>query len=114
MKKYLDKNAILGTTLRTTEMEVKPWGGWVTLREPSAAVTTRLNNLPDGETKNAFWAVLCAVDENGALLFSEDDVPAMADKSGLILTRIVNKMIDDFGLGEKKAPSEVANELTSE
>ena len=109
MKKYLDKKAILGTSLRTAEIEIKEWGGTILIQEPSAATARFLANLPEDRQRNAYWVVRCVVDEHGERLFDDSDVPALSEKSNTVVNYLVDRIIDGFGLLAKKARLEAVN-----
>jgi hypothetical protein len=100
-KKYLDRNAILGTPLRTKEINVPAWGGKLLIREPSALAAALVANMPPetpAEERSAWWFVLCVVDENGKQIFGGDDIPALVEQSWSVLSDIVSEILDFSGL----------------
>ena len=114
MTKYLDRKAILGTSLRTKELEIEEWGGTVLIQEPSAATARFLANLPENHHRHTYWAVRCMVDENGERLFQDSDVTLLMEKASTIVTFVVDEIIDSFGLLEKKARYEEKRKANSD
>jgi hypothetical protein len=111
-KKYLGRTAILGTPLRTKEIEVPEWGGALLIVEQSIATAMIIagfpNDMPDDE-KTARWFILHVVDKDGNLLFSADDIPALVEKSFDVLNDVVSEIIA-FSSAKKKARREATAE----
>lgn len=104
MTNYLKRDDIKRVTDRTFEdVEVPEWGGVVRVRsltgkekdefERSLMVVEQRGKktvaVPELENMRAKLAVLSMVDENGALLFSNDDIPWLTEKSASALDRVV-------------------------
>lgn len=93
---FLTRDQILNADdLKTENVDVPAWGGTVRVRTLTGkdrdAFAESLPVLPDGTTDvSNYRAALLAytiVDENGALVFSKDDVIALGNKSaGAIVT----------------------------
>lgn len=114
---YLGRTAILGTTLRTAEVDVPEWGGKVRIQEPSAATAALISNMaPDTplEHKTAWWIVMCVIDGKGNRLFTGDDIPALVEKSSSVISYLAGEIIDQFAMSAKKARLEAKKEIASE
>lgn len=100
-KKYLGRTAILGTPLRTKEVDVPAWSGKLLIREPSALAAAMIADLPDNtphQNRTAWWFVLCVVDGDGERIFTGDDIPALVERSWSVLSDIVSEILDFSGL----------------
>lgn len=92
----LDKAAILGAPdIRTEDVHVPEWGGAVRLktmtgteRNAWGASLAGPDGAPNMRLYLAALIVACAVGEDGAPLFTRDDIPVLADKSGAALARL--------------------------
>jgi hypothetical protein len=93
----LTRDQILGANdLKVETVEVPEWGGSVQVRTLTGkdrdAFVESLPTNPDGTTdpKNYRSALLAftIVDENGELLFSEEDVNALGNKSATAIMRV--------------------------
>ncbi len=95
----LGRDAILAVSdLPSVDVEVPEWGGSVRVRmltggeRDAFEVSTLTRKGKTFETNlvnmRARLVALTAVDENGARLFSEDDVTALAAKSAAALNRV--------------------------
>lgn len=119
---YLTRDTILAVDDRTYEdVEVPEWGGTVRLRSITGAQrdayeqslieqrgSSRRMNMRNARAK---LIVLCAVDEGGRPLFTEDDVRALGRKAAKPLDRLfdacrrlaglseddVDRLTEDFG-----------------
>lgn len=102
--KYLTAAEILGTSdLATEDVDVPEWGGTVRVRELSARARhwfvanafidqPKLNGTePPRRLSDTAQAMLLAksiVDGDGNLVFTEDQIAALAEKSHLVTARI--------------------------
>lgn len=99
---YLDRNTILGTLLRSEEVEVPEWGGKIMLYELDGVQAFALNTRDDWESKAhqcATWIQNSARDKNGVQIFLEEDIDALAHGGFSVLNRLSSKVIDLCGLG---------------
>jgi len=91
----LSKDDILNAVdLQTATVDVPEWGGEVTIqgmtgktREIFETMAADQSGANDSNIR-AHLAALSIVDENGDLMFSEDDVKALGEKSYLALDRV--------------------------
>lgn len=105
MPKYLGKKEILSAAdARYEDVDVPEWGGTVRVKAMSgrkkdafeASVTTVRRNgnkvlqLPNLENVRAKLLARCLVDEDGALIFGEDDIAELGSKSSAALDRVVD------------------------
>jgi hypothetical protein len=97
-------------------VNVKAWGGVVFVKTMTAGERDALDavNAEDREAKvkHLFSARLVAatvVDEAGALLFTEADVPALARKSARVMDRIVDVALKLNRMRESDAASAEKN-----
>ena len=94
----LTKAAILGAAdLPTKDIEVPEWGGTVRIRALTAAQMEDLQGefmaaQKEGHLVPQHWRAkhlaLSAVDETGALLFTETEAIKLAGKSGVAMFRV--------------------------
>lgn len=109
--KILTKDQILSANdHRTIEVGVPEWGGTVRLRTMSGkerdsfefAVAT--HKAPDGTVDirglKALLVAMCAVGEDGQLLFTKADVEALNQKSSEALEKVYTKAAYLCGIGE--------------
>ena len=102
----LDRAGILSVDdLAVREVDVEKWGDTVRLREWSGA--DRMNavklsaDLEESE-HNALAVVLSAVDDDGELMFTADDIPALLAKNSEVITMLATEVMDLNGLVEKE------------
>lgn len=95
----LGRDAILAAQDITSEtVEVPEWGGAVIVKGMSgeqrdafeASVVHERGGKAEVDMRNlrAKFVARCVVDEKGARLFADEDVPALARKSGAVLDRL--------------------------
>jgi len=100
-RKFLSKLDILrASDIKTEDVAVPEWGGWVKVRgmdglqrdafEAAAVERTAGGvSLRAGFSMRARLVALCVVDEDGAPIFTEADIQALAAKSAAALDRVV-------------------------
>jgi hypothetical protein len=105
----LNKKDILGIKdAETRDVEVPEWKGSVRIVSLTKAKRDILMGLwagPDSDTVkmnrvNDFLLVHCTVDEEGELLFVEADLPALKEKNGLAVDRLVKAATALNGFGK--------------
>lgn len=97
----LNKDQILGShDLKTEEVEVPEWDGKIILREMSGL---QRDNLERGDFSKAategsmpsLWRVrflsLCIVDADGKLLFTAEDLQALAEKNATVIDNLCRR-----------------------
>jgi hypothetical protein len=88
----LTRDQILAATdLPTAQVDVPEWGGSVLVRTMTAGQRDRFEASVQGkriEDIRATLAALTICGEDGSLLFSAEDVAALAGKSALALNRV--------------------------
>ena len=94
-RSYLNREAILSAEDRPTdEIQIPEWGDtWVRIARWSLAVQWRISraSADDQEERGRLLALVVAlslVDARGQRLFSDEDVPALAEKNFRALERI--------------------------
>lgn len=106
---YLDRKAILGTLLKSEEVDVPEWGGKIVLWELGGVDAFALNTRDDWESlahRAATWIQKSVKDEHGELIFLEDDIDSLARGSFTVLTRLSGKVLDLCGLGQSEDNSD--------
>ena len=103
----LDRAGILSVDdLAVREVAVPQWGGeTVWLREWSGAERLNAVKVSEGRDEhehNALVVVLSAVDDDGALLFTLDDIGPLLDKSAAAVAVLATEVMDLNGLIEKE------------
>lgn len=99
MGSYLSRDAILGADdLEYEELDVPEWGGTVRVRSLSGAerdayeASMRLQRgkefIANMANIRAKLVAKCVVDENGERIFTDNDAPALGEKSASALDRI--------------------------
>ncbi|MBI4800631.1 MAG: hypothetical protein HY794_18225 [Desulfarculus sp.] len=116
----LTKEQILAVQdLPSETVDVPEWGGGVVVRGLAAAARVAWGGdafeTVDGQTRakpdfQAQLLVLCLVDAQGNRLFSDDDVPSLADKSSLVVGRLYDVAVRLSGIGTKAIEDAVKNE----
>ncbi len=85
----LSRAAILAASDRPlTGLDVPEWGGQVFIRPLSVAQAAKITAAEEKGLANAMTVALAVVDDQGAPLFTEADVPALADRNAAVVTRI--------------------------
>lgn len=95
----LGRDAILAAQdIAIETVEVPEWGGSVIVKGMSgeqrdafeASVVSERGGKAEVDMRNlrAKFVARCVVDEKGARLFADEDVPALARKSGAVLDRL--------------------------
>lgn len=108
----LDKTAILGADdLKRETVSVPEWGGDVIVQEMTAKArlewSTAAYTVEKGktaanpETFMAALLVVCCVGEDGEPLFSSEDMPALARKSGAAVERVAGVAMRLNGMSAK-------------
>lgn len=103
--------------LKTEVVEVKEWGGNVTVQELTAeardAYEASLRNIrrdgtvvPVQENLRAKLVVQCLVHPDGSRMFSDDQMEALARKSGSILDRLFDVAARLSGLEDQDVTAE--------
>lgn len=110
----LSKASILAASLKHEDVPVPEWGGDVRVAMMSGAARDRFMAL-QGEGKTPFSVfqarvlVSCVIDEDGNLLFSEDDVEALRTRSKDALDRVYEAAMRLNKLGVEAVEEEVKN-----
>ena len=114
----LTKAAILGAAdLPTKDVAVPEWGGTIRIRALTAAQMEDLqaefmSAQKDGQIVPQHWRAkhmaLSAIDEAGALLFTETEAGKLAQKSGVAMFRVFDA-INVFNAQTPGAIEEAAN-----
>jgi hypothetical protein len=108
----LSKEAILAADdTRTEEVEVPEWGGSVLVRgmtgrerdefESSMLIQAAGQTARDLRNTRAKLVAKCAVDDDGARLFTDGDVTALGEKSAAALVRVFEVAARLSGLDEE-------------
>lgn len=82
--------------IRTESVEVPEWGGSVLVKvmtgtereELETVIRDRMLLGKVGENMRATLVLFTVVDESGALLFTQADLPVLAQRSAVALTRV--------------------------
>jgi len=102
------------------EVEVPEWGAKVFIQSSSPAerdaieqyiLKSQKSNAPING--RALVAALIIVDENGKRVFSDDDVPALADKSAIAMERIFDAYVKINGLSKSERDEYEKNSSTT-
>ena len=108
----LSRDAILAAEdTRTQEVEVPEWGGSVLVRgmtgrerdefESSMLIQAAGQTARDLRNTRAKLVAKCAVDDDGARLFTDGDVTALGEKSAAALVRVFEVAARLSGLDEE-------------
>jgi len=106
-RKFLSKDEILAAKDDKSEvLEIPEWGGCVSIRalrgkELNAIqqLTADLEDKPDAnDYRMGCFVAMCLADEQGGRLFSNEDVPALLEKSMAVLIRLQTKALKVNGL----------------
>lgn len=122
-RKFAARTEILAASdTPIVEMEVPEWGTWVRVKTLSAAERDQFeNSIIQRNGRNVKQNLLnvrarlvatALVDENGAPLFSFDDVEALGHKSARALDRIFAKAQELAGMREEDV-EELANSFVA-
>lgn len=106
----LTRDAILGLhDLKSTPVEVPEWGGTVYVRALNGSERDGLERMITSDSiSRAAIAAMVTCDNQGVRLFGDDDVPALAQKHGGALERIVNAAMQ-FNVLTSASQSEAGN-----
>lgn len=110
----LTKDQILGADdLPTKMVHIPEWDGNVNLKSLNGYEREELERLitefktkgkcSGGQAVRAVSAALSIVDENGNRVFSDDDIPSLAQKSGSALDRILDEVLSHNGMTQRDA-----------
>lgn len=96
------------------KIEVPKWGGEVYIRPLSARIMDRLEviNLDRAAYKGSPRALILSgslCDENGKLLFSEDDTKALAEKNSDVVDPIIDKIVKLNSLSDEDIQERAKN-----
>ena len=113
----LDRTAILGAAdLKTEDVPVPEWGGTVRVTVMTGtqrdAFAASMATPPAGTTKPPFVAALlaaCTVDDAGQLVFTAEDVQALAAKSAVALERVADVATRLNGMAAAAAETATGN-----
>lgn len=105
----LNRADIIGKQLKTQSVAVPEWGGDVVVREISAGERaafeawcgSRKDEAGGFDGLRERIVVLSCIDEFGAPLFTQDDIPALRDLSGSALGRLADAALDLSGMSDK-------------
>lgn len=89
----LAKADILGRVDLGEEVEVPEWGGSVRVRGLTVAEWASLKELTEDKPPIEVMAVVvsrCVVDENGARMFTDEDVDALKQREATAIVRLGN------------------------
>ena len=118
----LNKLAILGAEdLKHEDVEVPQWGGTVRVRmmtgaerdEFRSALASEEDGVPVGKFSAALLVATC-VDENGARLFTMEDMDALAEKSAASLDAPAAVAMRLNGLGGGAVQAAVKNSASGQ
>ena len=85
----LSRAAILAATDRPlTALDVPEWGGHVFIRPLSVAQAAKITAVENAGLSNAMTVALAVTDAEGAPLFTEADVTALAERNAVVVTRV--------------------------
>ena len=82
-KVFLSREAILASALPFEDVEIPEWGGVVRIQAMDAQTgTAYLEKTKDVKEDDisTLLVTFCAVDDNGKLLFTPDDLPMLNEK----------------------------------
>ena len=116
----LDRNAILnGEDRPTQDVPVPEWGGTVRVREMTGDQRTKYEQLTlkrsesDGEASadniRAIVVAACVVGEDGAPMFTQEDVAALGGRNWRALDRVFKVCIALSGANEKSTEEAAKN-----
>lgn len=87
------REQILGANdRRCVPVECPEWGCTVYVYNMTAGDRMRVDRAfakGDTDSLNSFMVYLCACDESGTRIFSEKDIPALQNKNGAVVERII-------------------------
>lgn len=106
----LNREAILAAEdLRSVDVDVPEWGGTIRVRMLTGAEMDQfmatvqqhqVNGKIDPKTLRARLVILTAVDEDGARLFTDDDLDALQGKSHAAIARVFGEAQHLNGLSD--------------
>lgn len=102
MSERLSRESFLAAAkqLKTEVVECPELGGSLTVRELTAGKATELGAKVRTDDKDAMllWLVASVVDETGALMFSDADIPQLKELSAAVVLRLGAKAVALAGL----------------
>jgi hypothetical protein len=113
-KKRLSAADILGANdVHTVDVEVPEWGGFITLRTLTAGEAILVSErLKSGQRDAAIQVLaMCAVDSEGNLLFTEEDVIRLRSKSLKAVMRVQDAALKLNGMKEAQAERDAAKNV---
>jgi hypothetical protein len=108
----LSKEQILAASdLKRVTVAMPEWGGEVILQEMTLEQRLSFEQALDPEGNNMRCAIVafCAVNEAGELLFTLEDVQALAKKNGKAIIRLSSKAIRLNRVQEREIEAEKEN-----
>ncbi len=102
VKKFLSAAEVLAVQdVETVEVDVPEWGGTVRIRALNGEEAVKFSQSIKGDNSGAARIVVrCAVDENGARLFKDEDADVLKLKSMKALLRVQKVAMEINGLTE--------------
>ena len=104
VKKFLSREEVLAVEdVETRTVEVPEWGGPIRLKALTGEEAVEFAESVKGDNKAgaARIVVRCAVDENGARLFQDEDIEVLKRKSMKALLRVQKVALEMNGLSEE-------------
>lgn len=109
---YLNRDMILGADdAEIRDVPIPEWGGTVRIKSITGTARDAFEaSLREGKGKNADvnlrnmrakLIALCAVDENGTKLFTQQDVGRLGSKNAKPLDKLFDECTDLIGMSEK-------------
>lgn len=89
--------------LQILEVEVPEWKGVIRLRQMPADEAIRFQDAMKGPASKSAWVrilALCAVDADGARLFSDSDMEKLRKKSTAVFLRLQKLLLKHNGFTE--------------
>lgn len=109
----LSKAAILAAKLKTSTVDCPEWGGCVSVRELNAGERARFEEYIAAKTKagqslddvRERLVVLACVDDDGAPLFTDEDIPGLRNLSGEVVARVADEVLAISGMTDREDES---------
>ena len=105
VKKFLSAKEVLAVEdVETVDVEVPEWGGTIRLRMLTGEEAVSFAESVKGKDDKAGAArivVRCAVDENNARIFSDEDIDVLKGKSMRALLRVQKVALEINGLSDE-------------
>ena len=105
-KKFLSASEILAAQdIETVDVDVPEWGGTVRLRAMSGEEAAKFVDSLGGKTSTSAVKVvmLCAINEKGDPLFSEEQLELLKKKSLRAILRLQKEVLRINGMSEEAA-----------